>query len=120
MDFGGSNVLLGTSAKTTLGYAGRITEIAGSTLTLKCNYGTLTLQDSQATMSAGHYGAGIIVDDTYGIRINNSNYTTRNNALYLGPLNIANDADKTITNRYSTNNDTGVYAPEPTYGDIYS
>ena len=92
----------------------------GTSLTLKCSYGALTLKDSQAAMSAGHYGANITIDDTYGIRINNSTYTSLNNALYLGPLNIASDDDKTITNRYSGDNDTGVYAPEPTYGSIYS
>lgn len=144
MDFGGSTVLSGTSAKTTVGYTGRVTEIAGSSIklignsnpkiisdysitmtsssgiTLNSSSSGLTLQDSRASMSAGHYGANINIDDTYGIRIDNSNYASRNNALYLGPLNIASDDDKTITNRYSTDNDTGVYAPEPTYSSIYS
>ena len=85
------------------------------------SYGTIRMDATpQLTISSGHYGQNITINDTNGIIINNSNYSSRSTGLYLGPLNIANDNDKTITNRYSTDNDTGVYAPEPTYGDIYS
>ena len=84
-------------------------------------YGTIRMDETpQLTISSGHYGQNITINDTNGIIIDNSNYSSRSTGLYLGPLNIANDDDKTITNRYSTDNDTGVYAPEPTYGDIYS
>lgn len=84
-------------------------------------YGTIRMDETpQLTISSGHYGQNITINDTNGIIIDNSNYSSRSTGLYLGPLNIASDDDKTITNRYSTDNDTGVYAPEPTYGSIYS
>lgn len=52
MDFGGSNVLVGTSAKTTLGYAGRVTEIVGSTIKLTGNSSSNITSDYGITMTS--------------------------------------------------------------------
>ena len=62
--------------------------------------GTISIETTpQLTISSGHYGQTIKINDTNGIIINNSNYAQRLTGLYLGPLNIATDDNKTITNK---------------------
>lgn len=67
MDFGGSNVLLGTSAKTTLGYAGRVTEIVGSTIKLIGNSYPNITSDYPITMTSN---SGITLVGNGKIKIN--------------------------------------------------